>query len=512
MSSKLKVKFGKEVLTVDFDAAQPVVILKAQLQSMTNVPADGQKLLMANGKAIADEDDLAKLNLNNKTVMLMGSAVAVSAAPEKPVVFAEDVADKTGHDKDEVASNGLVNVGNTCYLDSALQTLRFIPELRPYIARSKSELATSLNALYKQLDGTKDKVSPDRFVRTFWKRFPQYAELSEQGHLMQHDSQEVLANLVETIEGVGPQAALVRNTTSASAGNDNTGNDDDANATPAAPPKNAFGVLTGLMKETTTNKTTGEVKEETNPFLTLSCDIPGDVQTIEQGIEKRMDSTTVVDGPDGQQTTFTTKQKIVGLPQYLFVHLHRFTWRKDSSKKAKILRPVAFPMVLDVSNFCDEKLQQELKPQQQLVKEYRDFYIEERKNAKRKTNFDDDNQNNQNNNNEDSQQGAESSPADDKKTPKTAEDRKKEKIPPKAVSGLYELCAIISHKGRDAEYGHYVAWIKKAGHWLVFDDENVSVVSEEDVKRLKGTGEAHIAYLMLYRAFDPESGEPPLLI
>jgi ubiquitin carboxyl-terminal hydrolase 14 len=86
-------------------------------------------------------------------------------------------------------------------------------------------------------------------------------------------------------------------------------------------------------------------------------------------------------------------------------------------------------------------------------------------------------------------------------------------VPPKPrVSGLYELCAVISHKGRDAEHGHYVAWVKKGEHWLVMDDEHVGVVAEEDVRRLKGVGEAHIAYMLLYRSYDPDTLRPPLLI
>merc|ERR1712000_138299 len=131
----------------------------------------------------------------------------------------------------------------------------------------------------------------------------------------------------------------------------------------------------------------------------------------------------------------------------------------------------------------------------------------ERKNAKTKTKFDGDEKEKQEKTNEDSQPSNKNDDDD-----KQQEENKDSKIPEPAVSGQYELCAVISHKGRDAEHGHYVAWIKKAGHWLVHDDDHVSVVSEEDVKRLKGVGEAHIAYLLLYRAYDPESGRPPLLI
>lgn len=319
---------------------------------------------------------------------------------------------------------------------------------------------------------------------------------------MQHDAQEALTNLVEIIDGVSPQGAIMRTVTAASS---NDAGADDANATPNLP-KNAVGLLNGFMKETTKCQETGLVKEETNPFVLLPCDIPVDVQTIEQGIEKQMEATSLGES-EGNEVHYQMKQVITGLPQYTFVHLHRFTWRKDSAKKAKILRPVAFPMVLDLTNFCDEKLKQQIKPQQERIREYRDWVVEERKNSKRKSGHDDDDKK--------VDQDASNQGNDDANDDVEAENKKYKdasKIPPKEVSGLYELCAVISHKGRDAEHGHYIAWVKKAGHWLVFDDDNVSTVSEEDVKRLKGVGEAHIAYLLLYRAFDPDTGKPPLLL
>jgi len=71
-------------------------------------------------------------------------------------------------------------------------------------------------------------------------------------------------------------------------------------------------------------------------------------------------------------------------------------------------------------------------------------------------------------------------------------------------TGMYELTAVLSHKGRSADGGHYVAWIKekKTKKWMKFDDDIVSVVSEDEIKKLSGKGGADyfIAYLCVYSA------------
>jgi len=69
-------------------------------------------------------------------------------------------------------------------------------------------------------------------------------------------------------------------------------------------------------------------------------------------------------------------------------------------------------------------------------------------------------------------------------------------------TGLYELFAVLSHKGRSADYGHYISWVKEAeDKWLKYDDDYVSYVNNEEIKKLSGKGGAdwHIAYLLVYR-------------
>ena len=68
-------------------------------------------------------------------------------------------------------------------------------------------------------------------------------------------------------------------------------------------------------------------------------------------------------------------------------------------------------------------------------------------------------------------------------------------------TGHYELFAIVTHKGRSADGGHYMGWVKREdGSWLVFDDDLVSESSWEFVQGLKGGGDEHMSYLQFYRA------------
>merc|ERR1712228_831041 len=66
-------------------------------------------------------------------------------------------------------------------------------------------------------------------------------------------------------------------------------------------------------------------------------------------------------------------------------------------------------------------------------------------------------------------------------------------------SGYYVLQAVLTHKGRSSNSGHYVGWVKQKGEtWLKCDDDDVSPVHEEDVLKLSGGGDWHTAYLLLY--------------
>lgn len=75
-------------------------------------------------------------------------------------------------------------------------------------------------------------------------------------------------------------------------------------------------------------------------------------------------------------------------------------------------------------------------------------------------------------------------------------------------SGFYELQAVLTHKGRSSSSGHYVAWVKHSEDvWLMCDDDKVHTVTTEDVLKLSGGGDWHIAYVLMYGPRRLELGE-----
>ena len=69
------------------------------------------------------------------------------------------------------------------------------------------------------------------------------------------------------------------------------------------------------------------------------------------------------------------------------------------------------------------------------------------------------------------------------------------------LAGAYDLVAVLTHKGRSADSGHYVSWAKQDdGQWMQFDDEEMIPRKADEIVTLSGGGDWHMAYLLLYRA------------
>lgn len=68
-------------------------------------------------------------------------------------------------------------------------------------------------------------------------------------------------------------------------------------------------------------------------------------------------------------------------------------------------------------------------------------------------------------------------------------------------SGYYELQAVLTHKGRSSNSGHYVAWVKQKGDtWIECNDDDVRPIHVEDIMKLSGGGKELICFSPIFGA------------
>mmetsp|Transcript_70229 Transcript_70229/g.117206 ORF Transcript_70229/g.117206 Transcript_70229/m.117206 type:complete len:249 (+) Transcript_70229:454-1200(+) len=237
----------------------------------------------------------------------------------------------------------------------------------------------------------------------------------------------------------------------------------------------------------------GRIQTRFQRFGGLKCHINNQSSTLEMGLTESMSEKLTKNSPSlGREAVYLKESKLQKLPEYLAVHLVRFYYKADVKKKAKVVRPISFPMTLDLYTLCSEANKKALEKGRSILAGRRDEEVEKRRKAK---------------------QGAGASSSTEMEVDEEDEEKKakrKEEDEYLSTSGnksaWYELCGIITHKGRDADGGHYVAWVKHKGEWLLFDDAKVEIVREEKVKEVYGgAADNHLAYLLLYRSRKPAS-------
>ena len=337
-------------------------------------------------------------------------------------------------------------------------------------------------------------VAPSQFLTCLRQKFPQFAQQGAGGLYMQQDAEECYSQILHTFR----EKLDTNNNTAMDAGESHPSNTSTTTTTNGNGNEDGKIIqkLFGIELETklVCEESKEEVKE-TQTVYTFKCNISQEVNHLHDGFrlslcEDREKHSTALN----RMSLFKGVSRITTLPEYLSVQLVRFLYRRDTQQKAKILRRVGFPLqMLDVFEFCSDEQKQKLQVRRDVWQKREDAKAElMKKQKKQKTTSS-------------SSGGSVGGGGDaggagdlDEESAKLIE----KDFDPKLAghTGFYDLHAIVTHKGRIADSGHYVGWVKKGNQWVEFDDDKVYPITDEDIQKLDGGGDWHMAYLCIYKA------------
>ncbi|KAG8380064.1 hypothetical protein BUALT_Bualt07G0154600 [Buddleja alternifolia] len=478
---KVSVKWQKELFSnVEIDTTQSPYLFKCQLYDLTGVPPERQKI-MVKGGLLKDDADWSKVGVKEgQKLMMMGTADEIVKAPEKGPLFAEDMPEEelvvaVGH------SAGLMNLGNTCYMNSTVQCLHSVPELKSALInypppvrsnavdQSSHSLTVATRELFNDLDKNVKPVAPMRFLTALRSKYPQFAQLHN-GVYMQQDAEECWTQILFTL-------SLSLKSSSSS---------EDADTV-----KRLFGV--DLVSRIHCAES-GEESTESESVYSLKCHISQEVNHLHEGLKRALKSELEKSSPSlGRTAIYTKDSRINDLPRYLTIQFVRFFWKRESNQKAKILRKVDYPLELDVYDLCSDDLRKRLEVPRRLLRDEEGKKFGLKTNEKSSTSTD----------NDVKMADAEGPSNGSGDSSKSASEEGVPPVKEKHLTGVYDLVAVLTHKGRSADSGHYVAWVKQEnGKWIQFDDDNPIPQREEDITRLSGGGDWHMAYICMYKARD----------
>jgi len=510
---KVTIKFGKkkhknvEIKDTDsFDDIQGIIF------SLTQVAPDRQKIIIK-GKRLENDDGIKKLIKKGALLTVMGSSASAqsTASSGTTIKFVEEMTEAEKQMANTELPPGMANLGNTCYLNSCIQAMKSVDELRQrlkeHAAKSPNQnsMSSQLGHLMLQLEQNSDSIVPQQFVQYFRTALPRFASRNDNGVWEQQDADEAYTEILSLLR---QDASFVM--------------DDDEKTS----------VVGRLFEgEFETKTVCAETEEEpelnvTEKFVKLQCFIDINTRHINDGIKKGFAENLEKNSPKlGRNAVWRKTKAMSALPRYMAVQLVRFFWKQKTQKNAKILRKVMFPVErLDVYDFCNEALRKNIERYRRLRLEQEDREREQRQRVEVEEKKKKEEEKGKGGGDGKEKGNEEQEAVDKEEDPETKEEAKgdddgdggdstesdqmdvDESAETELVTGYYELCGIVTHKGRSANSGHYIGYSKDTarGQWLKFDDEDVTEIKSDDIKQLYGGGDFQMAFLCIFRRIECE--------
>ncbi|TRM63237.1 cysteine proteinase [Schizophyllum amplum] len=519
--------------SLDISSVATASDLRDLVARTTGVPADRVKVMLPKGKGVMKDDFKPSTLKDGATLTAVGSATAAPQPPPEPRVFLEDLEEGGEPVMDTPA--GLVNLGNTCYMNSTLQAIGCVEELRTELLEGNSTggpLVNPLATLLRSLERTKDGVNPMSFLSALRSVNPQFAERDRaeksaammsmgMGGYAQQDAEESYSFILNALRSVKKNDVPVVE-------------------------KYAMGVMRRSLKAADGSEDASSFAEE--DFLKLECNITRETGDLLGGLRATLTQTIVKNSPvTGAPADYIQNSCIARLPAYLSVHMVRFAWRPDIGKRTKVMRKVKFPLVLDALELCTDELKEKLTPVNRKLGDVERARRDRAKiHARRKglataaVKSGGGPAGGMGGTSGGAAISAEATTVaggEDPNAMQVDEDENEPAIRAKeaeelralipqdvkadvgaSTTGLYDLVAIITHKGAAADSGHYMAFVRKNVYqkrigvkkdtdlfdededWYRFDDDKVSIFPKEKIATLDGGGEDSSAYVLLYKS------------
>jgi len=376
-----------------------------------------------------------------------------------------------GRDEEEVASDGsekyfgLVNVKNTCYVNSVLQALYFCATFRRAAIRQLEEgddvegetLLSSLGELFAQIENQKKNVgflTPRRFLTRLRKANDLFCNSEHQDaheflQFLLNDIVEQAKKRVKRQRERQRQEAITNGHTTALTNGSIPGLDSNGEAEEEVRTwvhDILQGYLVNQMKCLCCENVT--VRRET--FFDLSVDI--EQQTSIAACLRAFESTERLRASNkffcdtcGCLQEAEKRLRIYQLPSVLTLHLKRFKYVERLGRCCRLPYRVVFPLQLRVDEHRPPRRHGVAKQQQQ--------------------------------------------PSFDGQTATGSPDSNPdgEEVDAKSSSRVFELRSVVVHIGRDLSYGHYVTIVRNGDRCVLLDDDVVRVVEPEILRSFYGS-------------------------